>query len=627
VQKSVVVYEEGENQDLINKAMKDIGTNAMIGAPLLHNEEVIGVLSIATTKPKFNNIEKEALKIFTDQAAYVINMSELLKKSEQLTKSQESLIEDIKKISDKAANQDKQQVFEEIVTSVVNILKPPPMFCDLATIEEIENDQIIVFQANTPGETRAELSALNISLSKGSQSEDKKYRGRKGIVGLAIQKKKTILIQNVICMDDEQKREYIPFRDDVRSELAVPIIDAFTHEAIGVINIEHTQPEVFTKNHQYLVEAFADQVALTLKSQGLADAMKRRHTQFDNLIATNFILMTTTPESFKHTTRSQLEITCESIEATEAVLIPADVLVRLKRQGEIEQDITTDESEKVDIINEIITNKFYDEDKFFIRPNGLSIKVFEQRRPAYIADIHDEKRKDINPRLRDRNDIQSAVCLPLDIASDVLGVIWFHYKSKQPKRFEEDEQILVAYAHRYGFAYDKYLANKRAKNLERELTDLTSTLDKDFMKDYTFARNQQKWQFLSSFGIGILGAVAITLSVVIQSPDKLGRTIAAIGGGLVMVISALIYRRADLANDRADVYHMEQLAFRRLSYLFKFVEYLQEPESRSRLQHDFLRTALGKWFSSKVDILVSGAEPEERSDRVKEVPEPPNEAL
>lgn len=56
---------------------------------------------------------------------------------------------------------------------------------------------------------------------------------------------------------------YLPFFDDVRSELAAPLIDAYGR-AIGAINIESDRPDAFDECDEHLLRAIGSQAALTL---------------------------------------------------------------------------------------------------------------------------------------------------------------------------------------------------------------------------------------------------------------------------------------------------------------------------------------------------------------------------
>ncbi len=84
-----------------------------------------------------------------------------------------------------------------------------------------------------------------------------------GITGRVIKTGKPILVNNV--HDPKWKDIYYEVDElkDVRSELAVPI--KYQENLIGVLDVESPKVNAFDKNHQALLEAWADALAITYK--------------------------------------------------------------------------------------------------------------------------------------------------------------------------------------------------------------------------------------------------------------------------------------------------------------------------------------------------------------------------
>ncbi len=92
------------------------------------------------------------------------------------------------------------------------------------------------------------------------------------VVGRVALNRQTLLINNL--HDPKWQKIYQPLPSDLemRSELAVPLIgvgDALE----GVLNIESPQPDAFTQEDQYLLEALATQAVIVIQEIRLLDAM------------------------------------------------------------------------------------------------------------------------------------------------------------------------------------------------------------------------------------------------------------------------------------------------------------------------------------------------------------------
>ena len=92
-----------------------------------------------------------------------------------------------------------------------------------------------------------------------------------GLVGMAVQKKKTFLVN-----DTNNSTEYLnrfPDKIHTRSELCVPI--CIEEEVVGVLDAQSIHQNAFDKNDVMVMETLADQVAVAIHNANLHEAVHR----------------------------------------------------------------------------------------------------------------------------------------------------------------------------------------------------------------------------------------------------------------------------------------------------------------------------------------------------------------
>src|SRR5246500_1131221 len=90
----------------------------------------------------------------------------------------------------------------------------------------------------------------------------------RGLVGAAVQSKKTVLAPDV-----NRDPRYIKANPETRSELCVPLI--YKDEVIGVLDLEHTRRGYFTEEHVRTVSTLAAQIAIAVENATLYERIAR----------------------------------------------------------------------------------------------------------------------------------------------------------------------------------------------------------------------------------------------------------------------------------------------------------------------------------------------------------------
>lgn len=91
----------------------------------------------------------------------------------------------------------------------------------------------------------------------------------RGIVATAVREKRSQFVASL------PHRDYIPFDDQTRAELAVPVLAA-DGTVIGVLNLEYAQPEALNDEHRTLLERLADQAAIVAILQKQASLKQKQ---------------------------------------------------------------------------------------------------------------------------------------------------------------------------------------------------------------------------------------------------------------------------------------------------------------------------------------------------------------
>jgi GAF domain-containing protein len=91
-----------------------------------------------------------------------------------------------------------------------------------------------------------------------------------GIIGLAAQKKESILIEDV-----SSDTVYKQVNPDTRCELAVPLMDE-NHELLGVLNLEHAKPAGLNGEDRKLLETLAVPAIIAIRSVDLYQKLERQ---------------------------------------------------------------------------------------------------------------------------------------------------------------------------------------------------------------------------------------------------------------------------------------------------------------------------------------------------------------
>jgi len=239
---------------LAEKSAEQFKSKSLVIAPLLIRdrgdplrERVIGTLTAVNTKeaPLFTQDDLDVVVRLADLATIAVENARLF---EQLRKEREERIEAIREIGfGITAGLDPEEVLDNLLQRTLRLMRE-------ASVGEIwlldEGTGKLTIRA-TQGSVTAKVSELSMG---------------EGIVGWVAETEEPYLVGNV-----KADPRFVRRLSGTQSELAVPIFKGT--QLIGVLNVEHPQPNAFVREDVPLLEAIASQVVIAIDNARLYDRL------------------------------------------------------------------------------------------------------------------------------------------------------------------------------------------------------------------------------------------------------------------------------------------------------------------------------------------------------------------
>lgn len=213
-----------------------------IGAPLIVNDQMIGVLTIDKWTPNaFSESDLQVAQLFADHVAVAIHNARLLREAQFLADQLQALHHLSLRLS---AIREVRPLLQE----VANLLHDTFGYYQVA-IGIIEGDELVLMAASGLVNDVAEFAPFT------------RYSLQRGITGWVARHGEIQLVNNVA---DDQRFAPVVTLADTRSELVVPI--KYADRIFGTIDIESNLVGAFNQRDLYVAEAMARQTAMALEN-------------------------------------------------------------------------------------------------------------------------------------------------------------------------------------------------------------------------------------------------------------------------------------------------------------------------------------------------------------------------
>ena len=156
------------------------------------------------------------------------------------------------------------ETLAEIAREVTSVLDLDQLFARIAQLAKrvIDYRTLGILLLNDTGELEMQLA-----VQYGEKVEVPRVRLGEGLVGYAALHKEPVLVADV-----SQDPRYIKLVDDVRSELAIPLM--LQDRCIGVVDLESPELDAFSKRDVEIMSLLASQAAVAIENARLYEQVR-----------------------------------------------------------------------------------------------------------------------------------------------------------------------------------------------------------------------------------------------------------------------------------------------------------------------------------------------------------------
>src|SRR4029453_4781175 len=127
-----------------------------------------------------------------------------------------------------------------------------------------------IFLLNPP----SDVLEMKIAIRYGNRAGSPQLRVGQGLVGFAAEHKTVVNVPDVT-----RDTRYIPWVEDCRSELAIPML--IKDRVIGVLDLESPNYDAFSKHDVELLTLLASQVAVAIENARLYEALRSNEDRLE----------------------------------------------------------------------------------------------------------------------------------------------------------------------------------------------------------------------------------------------------------------------------------------------------------------------------------------------------------
>jgi PAS domain S-box-containing protein/putative nucleotidyltransferase with HDIG domain len=384
----------------------DIPFRAVIQVPMLYQQTLIGVLSVAElgdSERKFSQEDLHLLTLFAHQAALAVGKARLYEETRQRVAELEMLYENSLSIS---------RLLEprEIAREMLEVMKKKLAWHHVSIrLRRGESRDLELVAFHQTGMKPEEEEMIGYHFQTLISSMDQ------GLSGLAARRGETILAGNV-----HDFPEYVEVHAAIRSGLYTPL--KVGENVIGVIAVESEQPQAFSAADARLLETLAAQAAVAIENARL-------------YVETAY---TAERQAILHSASSEIALNARSLDDLYASiyraasqLMPADnftIALHDEARGEFVGEYLIDEGQRCPPVRASLQQ-------------GISGHVIRTNVPLRIGDALNEPGAPTPVHYGSDRPSRAYLAVPLRIGERVIGAM--SVQSYEPNAYSQEDEVLL----------------------------------------------------------------------------------------------------------------------------------------------------------------------------------------
>jgi K+-sensing histidine kinase KdpD len=259
-ERRLIVLPDVDSSDIFNPILREEGIKSLLGAPLIADDELLGVLHVGTLTPReFDAHDRECLALAADRAAIAISHARLFEAERESRRRLEAL----QSVTDIALNKlTLDELLAELLPRIRQILDADT--CAVLLLDEAQDELVARAAVGIEEEVKA---GIRIPVGK-------------GFAGRVAATKQPVVLEDV---DHADVLNPILREKGIKSLLGVPLLIHDT--AIGVLHIGALTHRKFTREQVGLLQLVAERVALAIERAQLHQEMLRLDELRANFVA------------------------------------------------------------------------------------------------------------------------------------------------------------------------------------------------------------------------------------------------------------------------------------------------------------------------------------------------------
>jgi class 3 adenylate cyclase/putative methionine-R-sulfoxide reductase with GAF domain len=251
----------------------------MLGVPLVHGREVIGVVIARRRIPNpFSAREIALLEAFAHQAVIAVQNVRLFSATQASLERQTAISEVLKDMSHSVF--DLERVLESVAMNAVRLCA-----ADNGSIAQLKNDGWrLVANVGDIDEENMEKNWVNRPIDA----------DRRSLTGRVLMDRRTTTIVDALA-DPEYDTGVGVF--NVRSLIGVPLTRG--DDIVGVLILRRQEPKPFTPEEIHLLETFADQASIAIENIELFRTVERQRSELSRFLSPQVAALITSDEGAK----------------------------------------------------------------------------------------------------------------------------------------------------------------------------------------------------------------------------------------------------------------------------------------------------------------------------------------